>query len=167
MTETTTLGRPTDYRPEYDAKIIELAETMNLYNIADSFGVSYKTMWSWTDKFDSFRNAYARAKTKRAAKWLQWCEDNLDNRHANHNLVSLLLKQEAQMASERTVALKLTGNTPTEKAQSIIDSLAEGILSAKEFSSIMSGMSSVINIEIAKNVKVAIQEIKEEMKDRK
>ena len=50
-----TIGRPTDYRPEYVQKVAELcSQGATDAELADEFGVSVRTLYSWRNRYPEF-----------------------------------------------------------------------------------------------------------------
>lgn len=66
-----TAGRPTDYKPEYCAKIIEVGEYGGwLSEMAEACDVVRSTMDLWADAHPEFKEALTRAKQK-AQTWFE------------------------------------------------------------------------------------------------
>lgn len=142
------LGRPTDYKPEYDEEIVKfVSEGMYIYEVCVKWGVSYDAVNEWSHRFPSFRRAYARAKTVQQANFMKVGMKGLHDRNFNANVFNIISTQFLKMAREREMALDFEGNTPAEKAASIIDSLKEGKMSADEFSKIMNGIATAVKIQ--------------------
>jgi len=55
-------GRPTDYDPKYCDLVIELAsQGKSKAQMAATIGVTRKTMWTWTQQYPEFLNAFELA----------------------------------------------------------------------------------------------------------
>ena len=56
-------GRPTEYAPEYVTKVLEMAERgATDFEIADSLGVSVRTLYRWKAQHEDFRQSLKIAK---------------------------------------------------------------------------------------------------------
>lgn len=56
-------GRPTEYRPEYVTTVLEMAERgATDFEIADSLGVSVRTLYRWKAEHQDFRQSLKIAK---------------------------------------------------------------------------------------------------------
>lgn len=72
MTETRPVGRPTDYRQEHCARVIELGrEGKSHAQIAAALDVARQTLYVWAEIYPEFNNAITRAKDLAQA----WFED--------------------------------------------------------------------------------------------
>lgn len=57
------LGRPTDYKQEYDSQVTEwLAEGKTLADFAELIDVTYVTIWNWEQNHESFFNAIKKGR---------------------------------------------------------------------------------------------------------
>lgn len=64
------LGRPSLYKPEYCAKVVELGrEGCSPAQIASHFDVDRVTLRNWADEFPDFFTAMTRAKVHEQAWW--------------------------------------------------------------------------------------------------
>jgi hypothetical protein len=65
-------GRPTDYREEHDAQVVEWAkEGWTFAEMASALGVARQTMHNWKKAHPSFLDAYTRAEEEGEAYWLK------------------------------------------------------------------------------------------------
>lgn len=63
-------GRPTDYRPEYDQRIIEVMSTgASLVEFVAQIGVTRETAYEWARVHSSFSYAFTRARELCQAWW--------------------------------------------------------------------------------------------------
>jgi transposase len=70
MSKTTKAGRPTLYKPEYCAQLIELMEQgYSLLACAGEFGVGKRTLKDWEANHEEFARAVAIGKSKLARWW--------------------------------------------------------------------------------------------------
>ena len=72
------VGRPSLYKPEYCAKVIELGrEGCSPAQIASHFDVDRVTLRNWGDEFPEFLTAMTRAKVHEQAWWEQMGQKGL------------------------------------------------------------------------------------------
>lgn len=66
-----TTGRPTDYRPEYCAKALEMGKQgkSTLAHFADEFETSKDAINRWMAKYEEFREAINRARASAERYW--------------------------------------------------------------------------------------------------
>jgi hypothetical protein len=73
-------GRPSDYRPEYDKKIIEvMQEGASLVEFCAEIGVCRDTPYEWAEKHESFSYAFTRARLLCQAWWEKQGRENLSD----------------------------------------------------------------------------------------
>ena len=61
-------GRPTDYRPEYCALVVQLGkEGKSVVQMACAIDVARQTLYQWAEDHEDFSDAFTRAK--------QWAQD--------------------------------------------------------------------------------------------
>lgn len=66
------LGRPSLYKPEYCAKVVELGrEGCSPAEIASHFDIDRVTLLNWSNEFPEFLTAMTRAKVHEQAWWEQ------------------------------------------------------------------------------------------------
>jgi len=157
------LGRPTDYKPEFDDKIIELAKkNWSMWEIAAEFEVAYKTMWCWTEKQDSFRNAYARAKTIQTGGILKEIRENADNRNYNHNCPNMRLKYEAGFLEQPKVRIKgISKGSHSDKANKVLDEIEEGNLTADDASKMTNVVATIAKIDEVTELRDKVEKLEE------
>ena len=64
------LGRPTDYRPEYCQRVIEMGKDGKSFaQMASEFEITRSTIDLWGEKHDEFREALSRARTDSQTWW--------------------------------------------------------------------------------------------------
>jgi transposase len=77
-TEKKPTGRPTDYRPEYDKRIVEvMREGASLVEFVAEIGVTRETAYEWARVHPSFSDAFTRARLLCQAWWERQGRDNL------------------------------------------------------------------------------------------
>lgn len=153
------VGRPLQWRPEYNEKIIELAKQgLFLEEIAECFEVDYWTMNSWTKNHlcIGFPQSYARAR----------------------NLVLLALKREMREASIETKGFSARGHefligqmskpridgiakaADKDKVDCVIAKL-EDDLPAQDFNNLMSGLKTAFEIKNASDALEKLEKLEE------
>ncbi len=74
------IGRPTDYRPEYDQRIIEvMQEGASLVEFCAEIGVSRETPYEWARVHPSFSDAFTRARLLCQSWWEKQGRENLSD----------------------------------------------------------------------------------------
>lgn len=64
-------GRPTDYRPEYCERVIQLGrDGKDKTQIAAELGISKKTLYNWIDANPEFLHAIEQSVTLHKAYWI-------------------------------------------------------------------------------------------------
>ena len=82
-------GRPTDYRPEFCERVIEMgAEGKSKVEIACELGVGRTTIKRWEDVHPDFRSAMAHAKDLEQAWWERQGRSNLTAQHFQSSMWS-------------------------------------------------------------------------------
>jgi hypothetical protein len=72
-------GRPTEYKPEYCQKIVELmANGCSEYEVAWNFKVCYKTLTRWATQHPEFKESFDLAKTARLARLTKIMRERLE-----------------------------------------------------------------------------------------
>lgn len=162
------MGRNTDYKPEYDEQIIELAKSKTMYSIAVEWGVCFDTLQEWQRVHSSFSSAYKRGRTIQTARLLDDMYANAGNREYNHKVVSLLLTHVARLSDHRMVQVDgMSKGTLNDKANRILESVERGNLTADEVSKLTSAVAQATKIEEITNVREKLNAIKEKMKNKK
>ena len=73
-------GRPTDYRPEYDQRIIEvMREGASLVEFVAEIGVTRESAYEWARVHPSFSYAFTRARELCQAWWEKQGRENLSD----------------------------------------------------------------------------------------
>lgn len=82
-------GRPTEYRPEHCAKVVEWG-TLGKSRawMAAQFGVSYQTLLNWEAAHPDFLEALARAEMQSQAHWEDLGHNNIKERDFNSSVWS-------------------------------------------------------------------------------
>jgi len=63
-------GRPTDYKPEYCQRVVELAkEGMSLTEIASNLDCARSSLYEWAEVHPAFSDALTRARQECQAWW--------------------------------------------------------------------------------------------------
>lgn len=158
-----TLGRPTEYKEEYDTRIIELAKKeLSMWEIAAEFEVCYKTMWSWTHAVDSFRKAYARAKTIQTGLIMKEVRENKDNRNYNHNLPNMRLKYEAGLGEQAKIQIRdIAKGTHSQKANKVLCEIEEGNLTADDAAKITNVVATIAKIDEVTELRDKVEKLEE------
>jgi hypothetical protein len=69
---TNPIGRPTDYRPEYCEKVIELLKQgMSIEEIGLELDCGYRTVYDWMEKHPDFAQAIKKGREFSHAWWLK------------------------------------------------------------------------------------------------
>ena len=92
-TTTKPIGRPTNYRPEYDQRVVDLgAQGYSIAEIiADIAAGSYETIDRWKKTRRSFYEAMIRARQLSLAWWERTGRENAGNRDFNSNLYRIIM----------------------------------------------------------------------------
>ena len=104
-------GRPTDYRPEYCARVVELGEQgMSKAQMAREFGIARCTLDDWAVKFPEFSAAFTRARDLSLAFWEDRGVEGLGLQGFNSSLYARIMSARFpdDYREQKTVAL--TGN---------------------------------------------------------
>jgi hypothetical protein len=79
-TEKKPTGRPTDYRPEYDERIVEvMREGASLVEFVAEIGVTRETAYEWARVHPSFSDAFTHARLLCQAWWERQGRENLQD----------------------------------------------------------------------------------------
>lgn len=155
-------GRPTDFKEEYCEKIVELAESMNLYQIANELGVSVKGMWGWSKRYDTFGKAYARVKTIRGAKLMKWAYDHIDDRNANPKLLDILFRYDCGLSDQRAVAVKdISKGNHSDRAKRILEEVESGEFNADEIQKLINSLGTLAKIDEVTELRDKVKEFQE------
>jgi len=77
-------GRPTDYRPEYDQRIIDVMSTgASLVEFVAEIGVTRETAYEWARVHPSFSDAFTRARELCQAWWERQGRTHLEDEFAD------------------------------------------------------------------------------------
>lgn len=78
------MGRPTDYRPEFCERIVELGKQgYSQARMAADLDIAKATINLWASKHPDFMNALTRARTYSQSWWEREAQDGLKNREFN------------------------------------------------------------------------------------
>lgn len=77
-------GRPSEYRPEYCERVVELAKQGDGWAAyASEFEVDRATLYKWADQYPDFRTALNRAKVEEQIWWEKAGREALGAKHFN------------------------------------------------------------------------------------
>lgn len=158
-------GQLTKYKPEYDEEIIRLAsETIknHMYRIAVKWEVHVDTLHEWRKVHPSFSEAYTRARNIQNSFLIDLVIDSVSDRNANAQALNMLMLQLGNMSKDRQLRLDVSGNTLAEKANSIMNELRNGKMTATEFSSVMSGISTAAKIDEVTDLRDKLEKLESE-----
>lgn len=163
MADEVKLGRPTDYRPEFDERIIELAKKeWSMYEIAAEFEVSHVTMWRWTESVESFCKAYARAKTIQTAAIMRGMRRNVDNKNYNDRIAQLRLRHEAGLIDAQKVNIKgISKGTLNDKTQKVFEEAEKGEMVADDMLKITNAIAVAAKIDEVTDLRDKVEKLEE------
>jgi len=158
------IGRPSKYKVEYDEEIIVLASATiknHMYRIAAMWDVCVETLHEWRRVHKTFSEAYARARGFQNAFLIDLVINSSTDRNSNAQALNILILQLGNMAKDRQLMLEIEGDTLSEQAQSIIKNLRGGKMTASEFSSVMSGISTASKIDEVTELRDKVKQFEE------
>lgn len=84
------IGRPSDYKPEYCDKIIELGlQGKHVYQMCKELLVGSATLYRWAEEHEDFREAFTCAREFAKGELLDRVADLSDNKNAQPKLLEL------------------------------------------------------------------------------
>lgn len=127
-------GRPTDYRPEFCDKIIELgAQGCSIVEFAAELGCTSKqTLFNWAAAHPDFMEAFTRAKILAEAAFSKRTRENLLNRDFNAKGAEFYGRAYLQIADTAKSSIKgiESAKTLEEKSDLVIDAALSGEIAA-------------------------------------
>ncbi len=85
-------GRPTDYRPEYCTKIIDVCGGgASVTEFAHEINTTPQTIYNWSKAHPEFFDAFTRARAACQTWWERKVRENLQNREYNSRLVEFMM----------------------------------------------------------------------------
>lgn len=152
-------GRPLEWRPEYNEKIIELAKTgLFLEEIAECFEVDYWTMWGWrlNKRCIGFSKAYTRAKNivlsnlKRGM--LNGGEQKGFSPRGHQFLIEQMIKPQLKGFSKKS---------PKGKVQVVMKALEREKISTSDFNNVLNGLKTAFELLNADEALAKLERIEE------
>lgn len=159
-------GRPTLYKEEYCEDIVRLAKKgVNLYLIAEQFEVTKTSLLEWKKVHKRFSVAYTRASNILMGLTVKKVEDNIDNKNFNANGARLVWAQH-NLAEQRALQISGLGQgTLLQRGEAILQSVAEGNLTADEFQKSVTALSQLAKIEEVTELREKLEKYEEAEKN--
>jgi transposase-like protein len=127
-------GRPTDYKPEYCQRVIDLMHGgMYIYEVAAELDVSRETLYAWARTHPEFSDAFKLAKERCKAWWVSQARKNLHKKSFNNTLYIFYMKSQFNFSDAKTfLPIPLEGDTPIEMLNDLIKKFAKGLISVQD-----------------------------------
>ena len=120
-------GRPSLYKPEYCAKVIELAkEGWSQTEIADELDVAKSQLNEWASRYPEFLNALSRAKTAEQRWWESTGRKALEKQGFNDRLWRTSMQ--ARFREDYTERQIVQTDSPAQDGDADVRQLARALL---------------------------------------
>lgn len=87
------VGRPTDYKPEFCQKVIEMGKRgLSIAEVACALDKVRSTLWEWEQSFPEFSIAMDKYRENAEAWWCKSGHQNIDNKQYNSALYNIQMQ---------------------------------------------------------------------------
>ncbi len=162
------MPRTTDYKEEYDERIIYLAKQgMFLYEIAAELGYTYKCLHGWSKKHPSFGYAYERALTIIMSKMFRELFEMRKERHQNPRCVEFIIEQMLGQRQYSQVGVKgLGAKSIADKIHAVLESAESGELRPDQAKTLMEAVKVAQDTVYGQDAMVKMKEMLEKGKSK-
>ncbi len=154
------MGRPTDYKEEYCEEIIKLAkQNVNLYLIAEEFGVVKQTLLEWKRVHKEFSCAYTRAANILSGILQKRVDDNLENKNFNAPSAKLLFAQN-RMSEQRNLEIHgIAEGTLNDSGKAVLNSVGHGLITADEMQKSINAIAQLAKIDEVTDLRDKVEKL--------
>lgn len=179
MSEDKKLGRPTNYKTEYDEMLVEFARNgmpdsycVTVEHMADYFNTHKAVLYEWVIKHQTFADAFSRAREITRIRMVNYACENMIMRGGdkfNEKTFDLIMRNKFGYKDKTFLRLAsmIKSGTMAERATNVLNGVATGVISIEDAKGLMDIFAGAINIENESELRPLVEELKSKMESKK
>lgn len=157
--------RPSDYKPEFADKVLELGiQGKHVYQMCLELRCSQSTLYRWAEDHKDFREAFTCARHWAKGALMDRVDGNVENKEAQPKLLEL-------KATFLTDYVKLNGfeetDDPVKQLEILIKAVSRGDRSPKTAELMANAIEKRIKAEQELELRPLLEQLREAIKDKK